>query len=343
MAGSDLSLVFADPEGHPVVFAIPEGTTSVGSAKDNDLVLAHDTISPHQVVIMREGDDLSLQGLFAGETRVNDEVRASGPLGAGDVLRLGDVKLRIMRVAASRQTKALPRGRRTTRRLRVRGQQSLLDPGPETPAPEAEPAEAPAKPAGAAEPKEPTPPESATPPERDAAPTPRVATPVQPPKPDADALLAKQHDARRARALAKARLLSDEIMPQDDFEAILERIAESFLEIFSAERAVTILFEEDGRNPLLTVERRRSGTDDGAGVAQEIIDRCLQVRSVIRVTGGMSGLAGLAAPLIARGNRALGLLYFERNTSENALDADDVHLMALLTNVISLVIAPLID
>ena len=53
------------------------------------------------------------------------------------------------------------------------------------------------------------------------------------------------------------------------------------------------------------VERRRDGTAEGAGVAQEIIDRCLQVRSVIRVAGGLDGLGGLAAPLIAAGGALL--------------------------------------
>ena len=103
-------------------------------------------------------------------------------------------------------------------------------------------------------------------------------------------------------------------------------------DVFTADRAVTVLFEEDGRNPLLTIERRRDGTDEGTGVAQEIIDRCLQVRSVVRVAGGMEGMGGLAAPLVA-GGRALGLLYFERMLGNpHQLDADDVHLMAMLTN-----------
>ena len=50
-------------------------------------------------------------------------------------------------------------------------------------------------------------------------------------------------------------------MNVDDFEIILERLAEGFLETFSADRAVALLFEEDGRNPLLVVERRRDGTN----------------------------------------------------------------------------------
>ena len=90
------------------------------------------------------------------------------------------------------------------------------------------------------------------------------------------------------------------------------------------------------------VERRRDGTDEGAGVAQEIVDRVLQVRSVVRIAGGHQGLGGLAAPLITKG-KALGLLYFERTTvSGPPLDASDVHLMAMITNEAALVIAPLV-
>ena len=56
ISSSDLSLVFADSEGHPVVFKIPEGTTTLGSADDNDVVLPDESVSAHQVVIIRDGD-----------------------------------------------------------------------------------------------------------------------------------------------------------------------------------------------------------------------------------------------------------------------------------------------
>jgi pSer/pThr/pTyr-binding forkhead associated (FHA) protein len=311
VGANTLSLVFGDADGHPVVYAIPAGTTTVGSATDNDVILPSKSVSPHQIVIIRDGDELSLQDLFAGETRVNDEVRRNGALKVGDVLRLGDVKIRVIRM---RETQALSRNRPATRRLRLSGAQ------PRTPRiPEAQP-ETPKVPFRTV-----------------SAPTPTPA----PVTPD-EVLLARERDARRARALARARQLSDEMLIQDDFEELLERIAGAFLDIFSADRAVTVLFEEDGRNPLMTVERLRTGTDEGAGVAQEIIDRCLQVRSVVRVADGVSGVSGLAAPLIANASRALGLLYFERQTAGKPLDADEVHLMAMLTNTASLVIKPLV-
>lgn len=318
----ELSLLLPDPDGLPIVFPIPEGTTTLGSARDNDLVLTDPSVKPHQVVLMREGDDLILQDLFAGETKVNGELCRKGSLRAGDTLHLGDFKMRIMRIAAGGSTARLSRTRGSTRRLRM-GKVGGGDVGTaSTTRPASARTSAPAK-AGL--------PVAAGPPSREQ----RVL--------EEESRLARERDARRARALAKARQLGDELMSQDDFEVILERIAVSFLDVFTADRAVTLLFEEDGRNPLLTIERRRDGTDEGTGVAQEIIDRCLQVRSVVRVAGGMEGMGGLAAPLVVRG-RALGLLYFERSLGNpHQLDADDVHLMAMLTNLASLLIAPLVD
>lgn len=320
----ELSLVFSDPRGHPIVYTIPDGTTTLGSAKDNDVVLEHEGVQPHQIVLQRDGDLLELRDLFAGETKVNDEVRRNGPVKPGDVITLGDLRLRVMKVAPSRQLKrpggAKPRTRRLTGR---RARDPKVDVGAD-------------------------PPTRAEPSTRARRSTERGSRSASPSGSGAveetvDGRLAREQDARRARALARARQVADEIMPQDDFEVILELLATGFLDVFSADRAVTVLFEEDGRNPLLVVERRRDGTAEGAGVAQEIIDRCLQVRGVIRVAGGYEGLGGLAAPLITQG-RALGLLYFERTVAAAgyAMGADDVHLLALLTNVASLKIAPLV-
>jgi hypothetical protein len=310
-----LSLVFSDPDGHPVVFAIPAGTTTVGSANDNDVVLEDGSVSSHQIVIIRDADTLTLQDLFAGETRVNNEVRRNGSLKVGDVLRLGDVKVRVIRM---RETQSLKRNRAPTRRLRLSGSQPRL--------PLDEALESPPE----------TRRESLSSGGPDSGSARRDRTN------DEEVMLARERDARRARALSLAHQLSDEMMVQDDFEELLEQVAISFLDIFSADRAVAVLFEEDGRNPLMTVERLRDGTGEGAGVAQEIIDRCLQVRSVIRVADAASGLSGLAAPLIAQASRTLGLLYFERQTAGRPLDADEVHLMAMITNTASLIIEPLV-
>jgi pSer/pThr/pTyr-binding forkhead associated (FHA) protein len=314
-----LSLLFSDPDGHPVAFSIPQGTTTIGGAGDNDLVLDHESVAAHQVVLMREGDELTLQDLFAGVTQINGEERRTGALSPGDVLSLGEVRLRVMRVAPSGKTQRLVRDRATTRRLRLSGvlKRAAVAPRPQLDAPGSAAASSAADAAALA------------------------ASEAARKRAEEEARQAQERDARRARALARARQLVDEIMVQDDFEDVLEKVALGFLEIYSADRAVTILFEEDGRNPLLTVERLKEGSGDGAGVAQEIIDRCLQVRSVIRVADGVSGLAGLAAPLITRG-RALGLIYFERGGGQ-AMDLDEVHVMAMLGGVTALLIAPLIE
>lgn len=281
-----MSLVFPGPTGHPVVFAIPEGTTAVGSAADNDLVIEDASVEAHQIVLQRSGDTLELRDLFAGETLVNGKERRNGEIRPGDVLTLGDVRLRVMKVAPGRAS--APSG--STRRLatgRVRRGTRAFQSGGSSPDLAA------AKSLSA---------------------TRAQTRPARGAGDDDEVKMVRERDARRSRGLARARQLADELMPQDDFEVMLDRLALHFLEIFSADRAVTLLFEEDGRNPLLVVERHRDGTNEGAGVAQEIIDRCLQVRSVIRVAGGIEGLGGLAAPLITQG-RALGLLYFERNTA----------------------------
>ncbi|RMG10852.1 MAG: FHA domain-containing protein [Planctomycetota bacterium] len=407
----ELSLLFPDRDGHPVVFPIPEGTTSIGSAPDNDLVLAEPSVAPHQVVLVREGDELSLQDLFAGETRINGERRRKGRLEPGDSLRLGELKLRVLRIASHASARSRPRGR-TTRRLRLSGATSrstLADGLPPSPHGAEQAADHAARAAeldrllraeagpAAPTPRSPKPPSEAAglaaEPEREAASSakgapstsggpgegtlevggtdfgaegegvggdPSAKLPeghgaIERPGSEADTRplprpgegdpagrKARERDARRARVLARARQLGDELMTQEDFELLLERLAMGFLEVFEADRAVALLFEEDGRNPLLTVERRRDGTDEGAGVAQEIIDRCLQVRTVIRVAGAMAGQGGLAAPLIASG-RSLGLLYFERTDPAQPVEADDVHLVALLANLASLRVAPLVD
>ena len=142
-----------------------------------------------------------------------------------------------------------------------------------------------------------------------------------------------------AAELPAAHIIENEI---EDAKVILERLVKGLLETFNADRAVSVLFEEDGRNPLLTVERSRDGTNQGDGIAEEIVDRCLQVRTVLRIAGGHHGLGGLAAPLLCQG-RVLGLIYFEQTTSLAVpFEAEDVHLTAMLANQAALVIAPLV-
>jgi len=65
--------------------------------------------------------------------------------------------------------------------------------------------------------------------------------------------------------------------------------------------------------------------------------------TVVSANAGVSHGRRMVRVLTAGGKRALGLLYFLRSALENPLDADDVHIMALLTNTIALVIAPLVE
>ncbi len=239
----DLSLVFPGSDGRPLVFPIPEGTVALGRAADNDLVLEDPSVEPHQVVLTRTGDHLELRGLFAGTTMVNDAPSQKTQLKPGDVITLGTLKLRLMKIAAAKsgalkrgETRSLGRGGRPTRAH----------------------------------------PRDSDPPTRTGA-APDRTTQRMPGPDDVEGKRARERDAA-----------------------------------------------------------------EGTGIAQEIISRCLQVRSVIRVAGGYQGLGGLAAPLLTE-SRALGMLYFERVSTPGApLGADDVHLMALLTNVASLKIAPLV-
>jgi len=323
-----LCLVYVE-DGRTRVLPVPEGTTTLGSAVDNDVVIERGDVRPHHLVLLRDRDTIELRDLFAGVTRVNGEDRRSGELRAGDVLGIGELSVRVLRVAA-----------RDTARLQSAASPRSAAAPPEPAPPEAAPPEpAPPEPAPAPGADRPAPDESAGTARFSSSAARRAPTDSA----DADELRQlREREARRARAVARARQLSDELTGEQDFEVLLERIAVGFLELFDADRAVTILFEEDGRNPLLTVERCREGTDEGAGIAQEIVDRCLQVRSVLRVSGGHEGLGGLAAPLLSDG-RALGMLYFERVTSQGQpFEAEDVHLMALIANQAGVVIAPLV-
>lgn len=322
-------------EGSPRVFPIPEGATTLGSARDNDLVLDHGSVSAHHVVIMRAADEVELRDLFAGDTRVNGVVRRSGPLEAGDLLALGEVRLRVLRVELPEQGEADPeRGSTTTGRFERFSPDEVDEAQLERslfPGDEATPEQTGTARFDAAALKA-APARAAAPPGQ---------TPVEPMR-DTRRIL-RQREARRARALARARQLSDDISGEADFERLLEKLAVSFLELFGADRAVAVLFEEDGKNPLLTVERCRDGSITGAGIAPEIVERCLQARTVVRVAGSQQqALDGLAAPLFA-GERALGLLYFERLSGDgDPLELEDVHLMAILANQAALVIAPLL-
>lgn len=331
-----LSLVY-QRGGEPAVFPIPEGTTTLGSAKDNDLVIHDPSVKPHQIVLMREGETVELRDLFAGLTQVNEVERMSGPLLPGDVLSLGEVRLRVMKVALT----SSGRHPRLPDDVLVGSTPAVID-GPAEPAPAPPPAPRP-------DPSPVTPdtgwgPAAREEPAQDPVETPWPATvetfDMTTAQADRDELArSREHEARRAKSLARARRLSDVLISEADFHEILEHLVYGLLETFQADRAVTVLFEEDGRNPLLTVERCLDGSNQGEGIAEEIVERCLQVRTVLRIAGGGAGLGGLAAPLLYDA-RVLGLIYFERTTPGPAFGTDDVHLTAMLANQAAVVLGP---
>jgi hypothetical protein len=293
-----LSLVY--PSARGVAFhSLKEGTTTLGRAQDNDLTLTDASVAEHHALVIREGDKISLRDLLAGKTWINETPARGGELKPGDVLKLGEVRVRIAYAAPGCSSAGPASGSFS---------KALLD-----------------KPIVDAE------------------------TPTRTSRPDTRTDLgdrmARERDARRSKALARTRQLSDEICVEQDIEGLLKRIAVGFVEIFDADRGVCLLLEEDGRNPLLTVEKRKDGSEEGTGVAREIIDTALQARSVVRIPppGGDKRApgGGFAAPLIS-GGKATGLLFFERGERGAPFEADDVHLMAIITNQTAVAVAQLL-
>ena len=308
LAAPVLSLIYPSSRG-VAIHPLKQGSTTVGRAAENDLVLADPTVAEHHALVIREGDKLMLRDLLVGKTWVNETPQKGGELKPGDVVRLGDVRVRVAFAAAGTGS----------------GSHPTASPGPST-----------ARLSRSADLGAPAPP-----PETD---TPSRATKSQT-STDLGGRLARERDARRSKALARTRQLSDEVVVETDIELLLKRIAVGFVEIFDADRGVCLLLEEDGRNPLLTVEKRKDGSEEGTGVAREIIDTSLQARTVVRIPppGGdkRSPGGGFAAPLIS-GGKAIGLLFFERGERGAPFEADDVHLMALITNQTAFAVAKIL-
>jgi len=140
--------------------------------------------------------------------------------------------------------------------------------------------------------------------------------------------------------------LCSSMVDEPDLERVLELIAEGLLYTFGADRAVLILTEEDGRNPLINVERVRGGGDtdeDTHGVAPEVLEETLYTRRPLEVHDEEGGLGGLAAPIL-RGGRTFGILYFERNERTGApIQLSDKQLMSVFATLACLVIQPLMS
>jgi pSer/pThr/pTyr-binding forkhead associated (FHA) protein len=283
-----LSLIHPSATGGVAIHPLKEGTTTLGRASDNDLVLGDASVADHHAVLIRDRERLVLRDLLSGKTFVNDAPSKGGEIRPGDVIRLGEVRVRVAYSASGS------------------GSHPALQPRPSS---------------------------------TDKRPS------DEGPTSDSGSRLARERDARRAKALARTRQLSDEAVLETDVEDLLKRIAVGFIEVFDADRGVCLLLEEDGRNPLLTVEKRKDGSEEGTGVAREIIDTCLRARTVVRIPppGGdkRSPGGGFAAPLIADG-KAIGLLFFEREERGGPFEADDVHLMALITNQTAFAVAKLL-
>ncbi len=303
LAAPVLSLIYPSARG-VAIHPLKQGTTTVGRATENDLVLGDATVAEHHALIIRDGDKLTLRDLLVGKTWVNENAQRGGELKPGDVLRLGEVRVRVAFAAAGQGSGPQPGAGPSTSRLARPADLGSAPPEPETPSKASK----------------------------------STST-------DLGGRMARERDARRSKALARTRQLSDEVVVETDIEALLKRIAVGFVEIFDADRGVCLLLEEDGRNPLLTVEKRKDGSEEGTGVAREIIDTSLQARTVVRIPppGGdkRSPGGGFAAPLIS-GGKAIGLLFFERGERGAPFEADDVHLMALITNQTSFAIAKLL-
>ncbi|MEZ6186569.1 MAG: FHA domain-containing protein [Planctomycetota bacterium] len=142
--------------------------------------------------------------------------------------------------------------------------------------------------------------------------------------------------------LASLHELCTAIVDEPEIVTVLEHFTESLLETFRADRAVSILTEEDGRNPLINVERVRGAPPGGSpenGVAPDVLERTLHRRRVLEVEADDG--YGLAAPIL-RSGRTFGLLYFERK-GEAPIRPADVQLMNVFATLACLVIQPLMS
>lgn len=98
--------------GHPETSrALPEGTTCVGRAEDNDVVLDGDLVSRHHARLHVEGGVLRLEDLGSRNgSRINGEpLHGSRSLRSGDIITLGDVTLTVRRAATPPPAQVLPR------------------------------------------------------------------------------------------------------------------------------------------------------------------------------------------------------------------------------------------
>ncbi len=78
-------------------FELKDGTTTVGRGEDNAFEIAEPSVSGHHCEIVLDGDGVSIRDLNSTNgTFINDQrVVSSAPLRPGQILRLGQVELRL--------------------------------------------------------------------------------------------------------------------------------------------------------------------------------------------------------------------------------------------------------
>jgi len=141
------------------------------------------------------------------------------------------------------------------------------------------------------------------------------------------------------------RALAESTCQTDDFEVLMEQAAEILLALFGGTRSLCVLFEEDGRNPIYSVERSIEGVaalggDEESG-SQGFVEAIV---SQAHAGGAVSEIShedsegepsrGLAA-LMSSGQQSLGLLFVERSDDPPSAEGADGDLLALMASVIS--------
>jgi len=82
------------PEQEPKKVSFDDQTeVTVGRSPDNDLIVAHDSISSHHAILKLEGDDYSVVDLDSTNgTKVDGVPTSSGPLSNGTQITFGNVE-----------------------------------------------------------------------------------------------------------------------------------------------------------------------------------------------------------------------------------------------------------
>lgn len=156
-----------------------------------------------------------------------------------------------------------------------------------------------------------------------------------PPQPESDGVVEEELRER----ILELRELAVRLNSAKDFEPLLEAAAEGLLEMFSALRAFCVLFEEDGKNPIFTVERyrydnERDEEDTSAQIDEGLMAQTLRERTVVTVELAPdkhrpTPREAMAAPILYD-QRALGLVYLDRSSRTESRRQVDEDLLAIV-------------